>query len=409
MKDFIGINGHTVQFKPELYQPLCRLARDYHPVEWDLSGDTSKPPPFPFARNKVNWESVYGSWQKHGWTVNACLMFESIKREAWKNPELDARAYGESFAREFGLSGKRKLVESVEIGNEPGSWSDEDYSRMFRAMAEGLRKGDARMKIATCNLTTGKSGKYDKSISCLASMPELVDVLTVHSYAQLEGWPTWRRSYPEDRALQRYLKDITDLCVWRDVHMPGKPVWITEFGYDSTTAPQQKSGDFAKWVGVTDEQQAQWIVRSLLVFSAMPVERAYIYFFNDENKASVHASSGLTRNFKPKPSYFAVRHLQQALGELRFRRVVSDEPEKLRVHEYADNGSPRRIVWAVWSPSDKPGTKRMKLSNVPGRLISSSRMPLTDASAPDGGAVQITPGQIELEVGGSPVYLMLGP
>ena len=107
MREFIGINGHTVQFKPELYQPLCRLARDYHPVAWDLAGDTSKPAPFPFARNKVNWETVYGSWRKHGWTVNACLMFESIKREEWKNLEGDARAYGESFAREFGPSGKR--------------------------------------------------------------------------------------------------------------------------------------------------------------------------------------------------------------------------------------------------------------------------------------------------------------
>ena len=114
--------------------------------------------------------------------------------------------------------------------------------------------------------------------------------------------------FPEDPALPRYLKDIGDLCAWRDQHMPGKPVWITEFGYDSTTKPQEKSGTFAKWEGVTDEQQAQWLVRSLLVFSSMPVERAYIYFFNDEDKPSVHASSGLTRNFKPKPSFHAVSH-----------------------------------------------------------------------------------------------------
>ena len=28
LRDFIGLNGHTVQFKPELYQPACRLVRD---------------------------------------------------------------------------------------------------------------------------------------------------------------------------------------------------------------------------------------------------------------------------------------------------------------------------------------------------------------------------------------------
>jgi hypothetical protein len=408
MKDFIGINGHTVQFKPVLYQPICGLVRDYHPVAWDLSGDTSKPAPFPFARNKVNWETVYGSWRKQDWTINACLMFESLKREEWKDIDSDARAYGQAFAREFGPSGKRKLVESIEIGNEPGSWSDDDYTRMFRAMAEGARKGDPKIKIATCNLTTGKSGKYEKSVSCIASLPELVDVLTIHSYAQLTGWPTWKRSYPEDPALKKYLKDISDLCAWRDAHMPGKPVWVTEFGYDSTSAPQEESGDFSKWVGVTDEQQAQWLVRSLLVFSAMPIERAYLYFFNDDNKASLHASSGLTRHFQPKPSFFAVRHLQQTLGAFRFRRVVTDEPGKPRVHEYIHDGPARRVVWAVWAPHDKPGTTRMKLSDVPGRLLSSTRMPLADGPAPDGGAKQLVPGQVELDVSGSPVYLILG-
>lgn len=33
MRDFIGLNGHTVQFKPELYRPVSGVVRDYHPVE----------------------------------------------------------------------------------------------------------------------------------------------------------------------------------------------------------------------------------------------------------------------------------------------------------------------------------------------------------------------------------------
>src|SRR6187455_2994213 len=85
MKDFIGLNGHTVQFKPELYQPVGRLVRDYHPVEWDLGKDTTVLPEFPFAKNRVDWSGVYGSWQKQGWTTNACLMFESVPQAEWKH------------------------------------------------------------------------------------------------------------------------------------------------------------------------------------------------------------------------------------------------------------------------------------------------------------------------------------
>jgi hypothetical protein len=263
------------------------------------------------------------------------------------------------------------------------------------------------MKTATCNLTTGKSGDYEKSVACIEKHPDLVDVLTIHSYAQLTGWPTWKRSFPEDPALPKYLKDVADLCSWRDRHMPGKPVWITEFGYDSTTQPQEKSGDFAKWEGVNDEQQAQWLVRSLLVFSAMPVDRAYIYFFNDDDKASLHASSGLTRHFKPKPSFHAVSHLRKTLGDFRFQRIVSNEPEKPRVQEYKDSTNPGRIIWAVWSPAGGNESAKTTLTGVPGKLVSSSRMPLTEAPADIGPIRQDKPGTIELEVSGSPVYLIL--
>jgi len=66
MKDFMGINGHTVAFKPELYKQVCSLVRDYHPIDWDLGDDPHNATRFPFARNMVNWEDVYGSWKKAG-------------------------------------------------------------------------------------------------------------------------------------------------------------------------------------------------------------------------------------------------------------------------------------------------------------------------------------------------------
>lgn len=404
MRDFIGINGHTVQFKPELYQSVCRLVRDYHPVGWDLDKNTQELPRFPFAKNGVDWSQVYGSWRLKGWNIDACLMFETVAQRDWNTFEVDARAYGETFAREFGPSGRR-LVDSVEIGNEPGKWSDADYSRMFKAMAEGVRTGDPKLKISTCNITTGKSGDYEKSVSCVERFPELFDVLSIHTYAQIENWPTWRRSFPEDPKLRHYLQDVEALCLWRDAHTPGKPVWVTEFGYDSTTKPAEASGDFAKWVGVTDAQQAQWLVRSILVFSAMPVERAYIYFFNDEDQPKLHSSSGITRHFKPKPSFYALQHLQKVLGDYRFQRIVTNAPARLRVQEYRNVAS--KLVWVAWSPTGEGKRLTATFDNLPGELMGVQRMPLDSADPP-----AIPPprpnadGRIELSVDESPVYLL---
>jgi len=403
MRDFIGLNGHTVQFKPGLYRPVCALVRDYHPVQWDLGEDTSELPPLPLAKNRVDWSRVYGSWRAKGWSIDACLMFESVKQTDWKKLEPDAQAYGKAFAREFGPSGKRRLADSVEIGNEPGKWSDSNYTRMFQAMAEGVRAGDPQLKIVTCNLTTGKSGDYEKSVECVVNLPELYDVLNIHTYAQLEGWPTWRRSFPEDPQLPHYLQDVAALCHWRDEHARGKPVWITELGYDSSTKLPAKTGGFAQWVGVTDTQQAQWLVRSLLVFSAMPVGRAYIYFFNDDDQPSVHASAGITRHFQPKPSFYALAHLQRVLGDYRFHRIVTNEPGRLRVQEY-DNDS-TNIIWAVWSPTGEGRSFAATLDHLPGRLVSAEHTPLAANDSATPAAIPTHAGRVTVQVDESPLYL----
>jgi hypothetical protein len=77
------------------------------------------------------------------------------------------------------------------------------------------------------------------------------------------------------------------------------------------------------------------------------------------------------------------------------------------VQEYRADGKPARLIWAVWSPTGQPGMRKTVLTGVPGRLVSASRMPLTEASPAPNTAREIQAGTIELEVGGSPVYLML--
>src|SRR5690348_10928870 len=75
MGQFMGLNVHTVQFRPDLYAPVCREVRDYHPVAWDVGDDASKVPTFPRAANGVDWDTLYGSWRKAGFDIDVCLMF----------------------------------------------------------------------------------------------------------------------------------------------------------------------------------------------------------------------------------------------------------------------------------------------------------------------------------------------
>ncbi len=406
-REFMGVNGHTVQFRPALYAPCVRLVRDYHPMDWDTGEDPAAPTVFPLAKNGVDWNGVYGSWMAGGFTTDVCLMLDMFKPEQWRNPEAAARDYGFAFARAFGPSSATALVTSAEIGNEPGKLPDELYRRLFTAMAVGLRAGDPAIRILPCNLTLTKSGEYAKSADLLRGLDHLYDALNLHVYAEAEPWPTWRRSYPEDPAIP-YLKEVTGMMAWRDAHAPGKPVWVTEFGWDSSTKKPKAGDEFAKWVGVTDLQQARYLVRSFMVFARLGVERAYIFFFNDEDEPKLHAGAGLTRKWAPKPSYHAVSHLLKTLGEYRFDRVLAETPGEVYAYRFVHGDDPQRAIVAVWSPtgSDRTGTFDLDLD---GRTLGAvTKMPVSAKSvaAPKLKAVG---GRVRIPIDESPVFVELKP
>lgn len=403
LRDFIGLNGHTVQFKPELYAPVAKRVRDYHPLKWDLGDETDFATTFPFARNRVDWSKVYGSWLAAGQRVNACLMFDDLAPTAWKDLPRDAAAYGEAFGRYFGPAGKA-LVEAVEIGNEPGKYSDTEYRALFTAMAGALRQADPRLLIATCAANLGPSGRYSKSVDAFAGLGALYDVVSVHIYAEAEPWPTWRRSYPEDPET-KFLENLGHVLEWRAQHAPDKEVWLTEFGWDATTKPPPKTGDFAKWQGSTETQQAQWIVRAWLLCAAIGVDRAYLYFFNDDDTPQLHGSSGLTRNFQPKPAYHAAAWLQRSLGDYRFSRTLP-QPAGAYAYEFTHGTEPSRRVLAVWKAKGEGEPVPLPVPRA--EITRAERMPLAASPAEAVEILAAADGTALVPAGESPVFLWIG-
>jgi serine/threonine-protein kinase ATR len=270
-------------------------------------------------------------------------------------------------------------------------------------MAEGVRRGDPKMKIATCAVTDGKSHRYAKSVDCFKGLERLYDVISFHSYAEVEGWPTWRRSYPEDGRI-KFLKEIRGIMEWRDRNAPGKPVWLTEFGWDASTKPAPTSGDFAKWEGSTETQQAQWLVRAFLVFARIGLDRAYVFFYDDKDEPHVHGSSGITRDFKPKPAFHALAHLFRTLGEYRFERVVVEKEGELYAYDFRRGDDPKQGVRFVWSPTGSGRKVEVAIPAPPGTVVAIERMPLKEGPAetlpmPSGTALRVP-------VEETPVYIL---
>ena len=120
----------------------------------------------------------------------------------------------------------------------------------------------------------------------------------------------------------------------------GKHIWLTDSAGTQPPKPQATEGDFKKWGGSTDLQQAQYLVRAFLVLSELDLDRAYIYWFNDEDVASVHASSGLTRHYSRSLLSTRWRPSRATLGGYRFARVVTKKPGELYVSNSGTERSP---------------------------------------------------------------------
>ena len=155
---------------------------------------------------------------------------------------------------------------------------------------------------------------------------------------------------------------------------------------------------------MTDEQQAQFLVRSVLVFCTLPVERAYVYFFNDDDAPHVHGSSGLTRNFIPKPAYYALAHLQMAMGNYRFTRALVQRPADVFAYEFAHATDSTRRMVVVWSPTQGGRTSTVSLDLPPGwRITAAQTMPLAGGTIPQ----MAIPSASSIPVSESPLYLWL--
>ncbi len=427
-KDFMGINGHFT-FKPELYNQVCRLVRNYHDMNWDVTkpGDPYQPP---YAVNGVNWKSdVYGPWKENGFETDICLQLSSFSaenenyKELWEGKEDWAYSYGKALASYFGPSGDEKLATSMEIGNEPGVKFDATlYKSIFKNMAQGIRDGDSKIKILTPYVTASKPDDYSqdlKGIYADSDILPLYDVINLHSYASVQpNEGPFNRSFPEDSTID-YLKDINKTIRWRNENAPDKEIWITEFGYDACTpeAMKQRSGWGLEldWQGNTDEQQAQYLVRSFLAFAELGVERAYLYFYNDDDEPFFHSSSGITRHFEPKMSFWALKQLYEILGEYRLKRVVKKIEQDIYVYEFEHGSDSDRLIWVAWSPTGtkthkkdgyQPRTIKTTLTELPGPPITIFGMATSENDPPKPEWQQMKENAISLTIGESPTYLV---
>lgn len=268
------------------------------------------------------------------------------------------------------------LVRTIENCNEPDKWWEgrgayfapaelaamcsADYDGHQGAMGPtvGVKNADPNIQLVLGGLAKPQI-EYLRAMQLWADLYRAgdmpFDVINLHHYSNDAGGQGGRPTTgisPEADGLRERFQHIVE---WRDRYLPGKEVWVSEFGYDTNRKSVQRApaiGSFS-----AEEVQAQWIVRSFLALAAAGVDRAQQYMLRDVNAENTvkFDSSGLTsekRNrHQPKRSWYYVATLRNILSGTRFDRELASGDDRVRIYRFRSDEATPRDVYALWCPT----------------------------------------------------------
>ena len=177
------------------------------------------------------------------------------------------------------------------------------------------------------------------------------------------------------------------------------PVWVTESGYDITSgSPQQ-----APPIGSKTSQmvQADWILRTALLYARAGIQRSFYYEAYDDNSASPvqYASSGLLNaDFSTRPSANYLIQLNNTFGNYVYKQTLSSDP---LVDEYQDSA---KIMYALTIPDQvgRTGTYNLSLGGADSAYIYT---PSPTGNAMTFSAVKLTNGALTVNVTETPTFV----
>lgn len=328
------------------------------------------------------------------------------------------------------------LIKYVEDWNEQdkdwmgkaAEFSPEEYAAMASADYDGhcntMQQGSGTfgVKNADSNIKLVMGGLAGFNLNYIKRMKAwfeanrkdkkfAADVINLHIYAWKDG-NSWQGGgpalSPEDAKFKERATEIVD---YRNKNLPGKEVWISEFGWDTNPGSPlcvPKIGNYDY-----EEVQGQWLIRAYLAFAAAGVDRAQMFSLRDGDPADPtwFSSSGLIGpkgNFAPKKSWYYVNTMKNILKNTRFEKEETVEGNSnLKIYHFK-NITDNSGVLVVWSASTK-GLEGQKLSvTIPAANTTAEIIEL-DATQPLGrkNTINVAKSPITIDISERPVFISL--
>ncbi len=467
MDQLIGINAFIND--PLGKMSVAGFVREYHSWMWCEGNNDQSYPGYPDNENKFNvmgwnFDYYYENFKNSGITACPAIQrnvlwltdFNYSKLEnkpvlPEENPELP-QTYAEhadhffQYAARYGNAAVEDNLLKLSDGqdrhtgkgtlNYYESWNEQDkwwkgrdafftpyeYAAMASADMDGhlgtmgntlgVKNADENAKLVMGGLANPDLN-YVKAIKLWADynrngdMP--IDVINVHHYCN-DGHNQSSGSVgvsPEEGNLKGLMQEFV---AYRDKFLPGKEVWITEFGYDTHPESVQRApaiGSFSQ-----EEVQAQWLVRSFLELAASGTDKAAMYMLRDVNPTSTTKfnTSGLvgsaSENWAPKPSWYYVYTLKNRLEGMKFNQEISTGNQNIQIYKFI-NTEDSLSAYALWCPTSNQTTVEAYEFSLSPNETQARLIELTDGNINGTESlIEITNGKITLNISERPVFVL---
>jgi serine/threonine-protein kinase ATR len=346
---------------PNLYNKAARHARNYHAMDWDVTDPDTKPDYVTMAAGGgtqgqwwLNWDQEYVEWVNAGLEVQASIQF-FYPASAWDSAYEAAYDYGFAFAKHFGLTYGTGHIPLMEVGNEPWDYDSTLYRTILRGMAKGAKDADPAMKVIPCALQAGNpnsdlvmgSRNYMGTRITPSEAPYL-DGINVHAYSYVNNNQGVRTAtYPENPNSD--IRAILPNIHFRDQNMPNKPIYWSEFGWDTDGAGESCTHDEC----VSERAGTAYAIRAAMMGWRWGIDRMTWFFYaNDINGSSLYSRSGLTSskntNFQKKKIFTALEALLYNAENLYFLGVEKEDSVAW-IYTLGDSlGNPTHLI--AWRP-----------------------------------------------------------
>ena len=342
---------------PWLYNQVCSLARNYHRLDWDIKSPNQSPEydkmttrgstiPIPW----LNWDKEYQQWKAAGFSIDASLLFNKdlFPDSLWKEPYQESFDFAREFTTHF--VNNKKFINQIEVGNEPWGYNSYVYQQILSGFADGAHQNSS-VNILPCATQAydplPDANHYIKRYISKNNINR-IDGLNTHIYNYIFNKDGKQVAVnPEDPRAEIW--SINNLARFRDKNLPGKDIYVTEFGYDSDGGNEECTHS----VCVPEKVQAIYGIRSALILQRLGVKQFYWYYFaNVAYNSFIHNRSGLTSSsnagFVEKQSFFAFKLLYSVLKNYSFDKALS-ENSRLFAYQFTDQQNNKIII--AWIPT----------------------------------------------------------